>query len=166
MVDTESTQNGFHFVSTFICVSTLCSGTPQLLDCITLYLRACVCLYINGLRMCADSTCPSYLTVSGRLAGPQAGGGGERGTGAACLGSCSGGGLSGRTCCCHRLCGSAGYLKNALLRRCLGCYVADCVRHGKKWPYAHRFPPGRLAPLHRWHSRHPSTDNYPFRLPK
>ena len=66
-----------------------CNGTPLLLDCITLHLRACASLSTRGLRMCADSMTPSYLQVSGLLAG---GGCGEkmnwsgyykRGTGAA-----------------------------------------------------------------------------------
>ena len=50
------------------------------------------------------------------------------------------------------LSGPADDLKNALLRRSLGCYVAAVPdlrrkknRHGKKWPYTHSFPPGRLA---------------------
>ena len=49
------------------------------------------------------------------------------------------------------LAGPAGDLKNALLRRRLGCYVADCAwlsqekknRHGKKWADTLRSPPGQ-----------------------
>ena len=54
------------------------------------------------------------------------------------------------------LAGAAGYLKNALLRRRLGCYVVDCARPRRKerkkaWkevalhPVTFHFPPGRLA---------------------
>ena len=50
-----------------------CSGAPLLLGCIALHSCACACLYLCGLRMCADSTCPFYLVVSGRLAGRSAG---------------------------------------------------------------------------------------------
>ena len=56
-----------------------CSGTPLLLDCCWKYVRAGLNLYTFGLRMCADSTTPFYLLVSGprlpglpRLAGPLA----------------------------------------------------------------------------------------------
>ena len=46
----------------------LLSGTPSLLDCTTLHLRVCVCLYVCGLRMCADSTRPFHFAFSCRLA--------------------------------------------------------------------------------------------------
>ena len=81
-------------------------------------------VYICCVRRCADSTCHFYLAVSGRLAGGDA----ERGAGAARLGSCSGGGLAWKDMLLLlALAGPAGDLKNALLRRCLGCHVADCV---------------------------------------
>ena len=71
--------------------------TPPLLDCCWIYVLICVCLCKCGLRMCADLTTPSYLAVSCWLAGRVQ----ERGTCAAAsinpLGSCSGGGLAGRT---------------------------------------------------------------------
>ena len=46
-----------------------CRLTPLLLDCITLNLHACTCLYRCGVRMCSYSTCPFYLTVFSRLVG-------------------------------------------------------------------------------------------------
>ena len=39
------------------------SAVTALLDSITLHLRACACLFIRGLEMRADSTCPFHLTV-------------------------------------------------------------------------------------------------------
>ena len=65
------------------------------------YVRVYVCLCICGLRMCADSTTPSYLAVFGWLAGRMRG----RRT--------RGGGSAGRT---TAVAGPADYLKNALLR--------------------------------------------------
>ena len=83
--------------------------------------------------MCSDSTTPSYLAVSA---------GGWR--------------LGWKDCCCgwpllDLLATSR--LKNTLLRRHLGCYVALPTvpdlrirknRHGKKWPYTPSYPPGLL----------------------
>ena len=93
------------------------------MDSITLHSRDCACLYICGLIMYVDSTCPFYLSVSGRLVWGGAGTAAAAGSGGSCR-----------------------HLKNALLRCCLGCYV-DCAwpsqkeknRHGMKWPYSHRF---------------------------
>ena len=42
--------------------------------------------------------------------------------------------------------GPAGGLKDALLRRCLGCYVADCARPSQKAPALH--PSTDIHPLH------------------
>ena len=88
------------------------------------YIRLVLYLYTFGLRMCADSTTPSYLAVSGGLAG------GVREVGPALLFLSSPlvaarveawlEGLLLRLA----LAGPAGYLKNALLRRRLVCYVA------------------------------------------
>ena len=44
-----------------------CSGTSLLLDSITLHLRAGASLFIRGLRMCADSTCPLNSLLPYRL---------------------------------------------------------------------------------------------------
>ena len=44
-----------------------CSRTPQLLDCVTVHSRAFESLYMCGLRMCSNSTCPFCLTVSGSM---------------------------------------------------------------------------------------------------
>ena len=53
--------------------------------------------------MCADSTTPSYFAVSCRLAGRVRGKRDLRSVSIIPLGSCSGGGLPGRTCCCRWL---------------------------------------------------------------
>ena len=102
------------------------------------YVRADLYLHIFGLRMSADSTTPSYLDVSEALAG-WLGGGGERGTcGRVCgaLRSCFfhpplqllGWRPGWKDCCCGwALAGPAGNPKNALLRRSLGRFVADCA---------------------------------------
>ena len=55
------------------------------------------CLYICGLRMCADSTTPAYFTVSGHRVWRRVGEGGQTLTALICLGSCSGGGLAEKT---------------------------------------------------------------------
>ena len=125
--------------------------------------------------MCADSTCnfKFYLRVvfSGWLAGPW---GVAKGV-AGCsyvqvssiirLESCSGGGLTGRTCCCSFL--SLDPLRWAISRMFRSESVAvrvsgvtqACqpaiewpilrsrkkIRHGKKWLDIHRFPLGWLA---------------------
>ena len=45
-------------------------GLPPLPDYCWTYIRLALYLYTFGLRMCADSTTPSYLAVSGGLEGP------------------------------------------------------------------------------------------------
>ena len=100
--------------------------TPLLLDCCWIYGRNCVCLYICGLRMCqcADTTSSHQLAGGRAVKEEQA----LQFLLSAFLGSCSGGGLAGRTCCCRCLSlGPAGDLMNSLLRSSLGCYVADCA---------------------------------------
>ena len=85
-------------------------------------------LYKYGLRMCSDLTTPSYLSVSDWLAGGWLG---KRDLGGCfyhppwqLLGWRPGSeGLLLRLA----LAGPAGDLKNALLRRCLGFYVAYCA---------------------------------------
>ena len=67
------------------------------------------------------------------------------------LGSCSGGGLAGRTAAAAGSCwtcglsqeSSAPQLSRVLCRRLCLTYTGN--RHGKKWPYTRRFPPSRLA---------------------
>ena len=56
-----------------------CSGTSLLLDSITLHLRAGASLFIRGLRMCADSTCPLNSLLPYRLC-PAGRGGAEKKT--------------------------------------------------------------------------------------
>ena len=106
-----------------------CCRSPRPLDYCWTYISLVLYLYTFGLRRCANLTTPSYLAVSGGLAG---GMWGKRDQ-LCCfyhppwqLLGCR---LSWIDCCCCwlwlDLLGSAGYLKNALLRSRLGCYVAD-----------------------------------------
>ena len=105
--------------------------------------------------MCSDLTTPSYLAVSGWLAAGQwPGGCGERGTWAAVsiipLGSCSGGGLARKDCCCGWLLLDLLAISRTL---CSAAVSGVCCRlcrkkkkgHGKKWPGTLRTPPGQLA---------------------
>ena len=68
-----------------------------LFDSCWIYVLVGGCLYICGLRMCADLTTPAYFTVSGHRVGRLVGEGGQTLTALICLGSCSGEGLAGRT---------------------------------------------------------------------
>ena len=110
-----------------------CSGTSLLLDCFSLYLRVCACLYICGLGMCADSTFSHLpcLWPVGR------GGLWERGTAGPALLLLSSAlaasqmeawlELAWKDRSCRRLSWDlVSDLKNAQLCRHLGCYVADC----------------------------------------
>ena len=113
-------------------------------------------LYTFGLRKCTDSTTPSYLAVSGGLAGGVRGKRDPR----CCFyhppWQPLGLRLCWNDCCCGWL-----WLDPLATSRML-CSVAvwgvmlptvpDLAgirkkknRHGKKWPYTLRFPPGRLA---------------------
>ena len=88
-----------------------------------------MCLCLCGLRICADSTTPFFLAVSGGLAG---GGCGEEGPALLFISSPLAAArveakLEGLLLLRLALDGPAGYLKNALLRRRLGCYDADCA---------------------------------------
>ena len=73
-------------------------------NCISLHSRACTCRYICGLRMCADSKCPSYVAVSGQTAGgAAAGGAGKEGPAPPALAAALAETCLGRTCCCDLL---------------------------------------------------------------
>ena len=108
--------------------------------------------HICRIRMCADSRCPSYLAVSGLLAG----GCWERGTSGTSLVSCSRGGLAGRTCYCRWLwrlsCWNASHTESRYIRtfarvfiyvvsecaptrdvRYGPCYFADVAVSGLDW---------------------------------
>ena len=108
-----------------------CSGTPPLLDCITLHSRACACLYMSDIRMCANSTCSFYRVV------PPAGPGGwrgmmDRGRGPARppwqpLRWRLGWNFWKDMLLPLALAGPAGDLENAVLRRRPGCYIANRV---------------------------------------
>ena len=91
------------------------------------YVRAGLYLHTFGRRTRADSTTPSYLAVSGGLAG----GCGERGTCAAVsiisLGSCSGGGLAGRTAAAAGSCWTCWRSQECSAPSPSRVFAADCA---------------------------------------
>ena len=111
------------------------------------FARLPIYLYTLGLRMCADSTCPFYLAVSGSM---RAGWRGKKdlrrppwqllrsGSGGSCWRSqeCSALSLS-RVLCC-RLCLTS----------------AEKARQGEKWPDTHHFLAGTAGPAGAAHEKH------------
>ena len=104
-----------------------CCGSPPLPDYCWTYVRFGLYLYTCGVRVCADSP------LLRRLLRDWPGGAGKEGPALLFLSSPLAAARVEASSWLEELllllalAGPAGYLKNALLRRCLGCYVAHCA---------------------------------------